>query len=93
MSENTDIKNSNWMYMLRTTQQHQVQLSAIADQKANIIIASNCIIFSLTLSRIETAYQFWGIWSLLAMSVFSIITAIIVVAPLSLPMKRPDFQA
>lgn len=93
MSENTDIKNSNWMYMLRTTQQHQVQLSAIADQKANIIIASNCIIFSLTLSRIETAYQFWGIWSLLAMSVFSIITAIIVVAPLSLPMKRPDFQS
>ena len=93
MSENSDLKNSNWMYMLRTTQQHQVQLSAIADQKANIIIASNCIIFSLTLARIEIAYQYWGIWSLLGMSVFSIITAIIVVAPLSLPMIRPDFQS
>ena len=45
MSENSDLKNSNWMYMLRTTQQHQVQLSAIADQKANIIIASKSGIY------------------------------------------------
>ena len=52
--------NTNWMYMLRTTQQHHVQLSSFADQKANIIIASNCIIFSITLARIETAMGYWG---------------------------------
>lgn len=90
MTEHSDYTNSNWVYMLRTTQQHQVQLSSIADQKANIIIASNCIIFSITLSRIETSYQYWGIWSLIAMSVFSIITAIIVVAPLSMNAKLPN---
>ena len=43
---------SGWMYMLRTTQQHHVQLSLIADQKANILLACNSIILSLSLSRI-----------------------------------------
>ena len=90
-NENHD--NTNWMYMLRTTQQHHVQLSSFADQKANIIIASNCIIFSITLARIETAMGYWGIWSLLATSVLCIITAVMVVAPLSLPKKRPDFDS
>ena len=90
-TENHD--NTNWMYLLRTTQQHHVQLSSFADQKANIIIASNCIIFSITLARIETALGYWGVWSLLATSVLCIITAVMVVAPLSLPKKRPDFDS
>jgi hypothetical protein len=90
-NDNTD--NTNWMYLLRTTQQHHVQLSSFADQKANIIIASNCIIFSITLGRLETAVDYWGVWSLLATSTLCIITAIFVVAPLSLPQKRPAFSA
>ena len=90
-NENHD--NTNWMYMLRTTQQHHVQLSSFADQKANIIIASNCIIFSITLGRLETAVDYWGVWSLLATSTLCIITAIFVVAPLSLPQKRPAFTS
>jgi len=90
-NENHD--NTNWMYLLRTTQQHHVQLSSFADQKANIIIASNCIIFSITLARIETAMGYWGIWSLLATSVLCIITAVMVVAPLSLPKQRPSFDS
>ena len=81
--------SSNWIYLLRNTQQHHVQLSAFADQKANIIIASNSIIFSLTLSRMEVAQHFWGAWVLLITAVLSIVTALIVVAPLSLPKKRP----
>lgn len=89
-NENQD--NTNWMYLLRTTQQHHVQLSAFADQKANIIIASNCIIFSITLSRIESSIEYWGVWSLLSTSVLCIISAIFVVAPLSLPRKRPQFK-
>ena len=90
-TENQD--NTNWMYLLRTTQQHHVQLSSFADQKANIIIASNCIIFSITLARIETAMGYWGVWSLLATSVLCIITAVMVVAPLSLPKQRPAFDS
>jgi len=90
-NENQD--NTNWMYLLRTTQQHHVQLSSFADQKANIIIASNCIIFSITLARIETAVGYWGVWSLLSTSVLCIITAVMVVAPLSLPKQRPSFDS
>lgn len=90
-NENHD--NTNWMYLLRTTQQHHVQLSSFADQKANIIIASNCIIFSITLARIETAVGYWGVWSLLSTSVLCIITAVMVVAPLSLPKQRPSFDS
>lgn len=89
---NLNSDNTNWMYMLRTTQQHHVQLSAFADQKANIIIASNCIIFSITLARIDSAMGYWGVWSLLATSVLCIITAVFVVAPLSLPRQRPEFK-
>lgn len=90
---NESQNNTNWMYMLRTTQQHHVQLSSFADQKANILIASNCIIFSITLARIETSSEYWGVWSLLVASVLCIITAILVVAPLSLPTKRPSFDS
>ena len=82
--------SSNWIYLLRNTQQHHVQLSAFADQKANIIIASNSIIFSLTLSKMELAQHFWGAWALLIQAVLSIVSALIVVAPLSLPKKRPN---
>lgn len=87
MSDPSENKGNTWVYMLRTTQQHNVQLSIIADQKANIIIASNCIILSLTLSRLESAFQYWGIWTLIIMAVFCIITSIIVIAPLSLAKK------
>ncbi len=90
MKEN---KGNDWVYMLRTTQQHQVQLSAIADQKANIIIASNCILLSLTLSRIESVYQYWGIWTLVGMSVLCIITSVIVIAPLSLKQMPTDTKS
>jgi hypothetical protein len=77
------------MYLLRTTQQHHVQLSLLADQKANILIASNSIILSLTLSRIETLQDYWCIYSMLVMSIASMVLALFVVAPLSLPTKRP----
>jgi hypothetical protein len=85
----TDPKNSNWMYMLRTTQQHHVQLSLLADQKANILIASNSIILSLTLSRLEVLQDYWCTYSMVVMSIASIVLALFVVAPLSLPKRRP----
>jgi len=88
----TDRDNSNWMYMLRTTQQHHVQLSLLADQKANILIASNSIILSLTLSRLEVLQGYWCTYSMVAMSIVSIVLALFVVAPLSLPKRRPKLK-
>jgi lysine/ornithine N-monooxygenase len=83
-----DSKNSHWIYMLRTTQQQHAQLSLLADQKANILIASNSIILSLTLSRIETLQDFWCTYTMLLMSIVSILLSLLVVAPLTVPKKR-----
>lgn len=38
------------IYMLRTTQQHHVQLSAMADIKANILITASSILLSVTIA-------------------------------------------
>jgi hypothetical protein len=80
---------SGWMYMLRTTQQHHVQLSVIADQKANILLACNSIILTLSLSRLEFIQSYWCTYTMLASSVASMLLALLVVAPLSRKRKRP----
>jgi hypothetical protein len=81
---------SGWMYLLRTTQQHQVQLSHIADHKANILLACNSIILSLLLARIDTIRDYWCTYSMLGTSVISILLALFVVAPLSRKKRRPN---
>jgi hypothetical protein len=81
---------TGWMYMLRTTQQHHVQLSLIADQKANILLACNSIILSLSLSRMDFIKVYWCTYSMLSASVISMLLALLVVAPLSLKKRRPQ---
>ena len=83
-------RESGWMYMLRTTQQHHVQLSIIADQKANILLASNSIILTLSLSRLEFIQSYWCTYTMLASSVASMLLALLVVAPLSRKRKLPQ---
>ena len=80
---------SGWMYLLRTTQQHHVHLSLVADQKANILLACNSIILSLSLSRMDFIKVYWCTYSMLSASVISMLLALLVVAPLSLKKKRP----
>lgn len=38
------------IYMLRTTQQHHVELSAMADTKANVLITATSILLSVTIA-------------------------------------------
>jgi hypothetical protein len=81
---------SGWMYLLRTTQQHHVHLSLVADQKANILLACNSIILSLSLSRMDFVGGYWCTYSMLSASVISMLLTLLVVAPLSLKKKRPQ---
>ncbi len=37
--------------LLRTTQQHHVQLSAMADQKANMLVGATFVVFTLAISQ------------------------------------------
>ena len=53
------VKASNSIdHMLRTTQQHHVQLSFMADQKANIIIAFSSVLLTISFAN----YTFDRIW-------------------------------
>lgn len=95
MTETTDIESKKQIninsqqdiiHTLRTAQQHQVTLSMIADQKANIIIGFALIFFSVIQSQIFAdefihAIYFYPI-SGLSLTVFiSFFLAILVVLP------------
>ena len=86
------------IHTLRTAQQHQVTLSMIADQKANIIIGFALIFFSVIQSQIfarefTRAVYFWPL-SALSLTVFaSFFMAILVVLPRfksSKPITKPS---
>ncbi|MGF1668303.1 MAG: Pycsar system effector family protein [Acidimicrobiia bacterium] len=54
MKEPADAGMTATIYMLRTTQQHHVQLSAMADIKANILITASSILLSVTIALLPT---------------------------------------
>jgi hypothetical protein len=78
--------------MLRTVQQHHAHLSALADQKAGIIIAANSILFSLALTR-NLQQTDWGALLLMTGSAVTVLFALLVVAPFSAFRKSPDAGA
>jgi hypothetical protein len=54
MKESAEAGMTAAIYMLRTTQQHHVQLSAMADIKANILITASSILLSVTIALSPT---------------------------------------
>jgi hypothetical protein len=87
---NQDKPNSYWVYMLRTSQQHHVQLTSLIDQKASILIASSSIIITISFTHIQTAKGFYGFWLLMITALLTLITSIIVIAPISLKKRKQD---
>ena len=76
------VKQSNaGSYLLRTTQQHHVRLSIMADQKANIVIAASSILLTFAFANFKQQNLFWGFLALFVFSFFSLITAIMAVNP------------
>lgn len=45
---------SEAIYMVRTTQQHHVQLSLMADQKANMLIGATFVVFTLAIGQSQS---------------------------------------
>jgi len=68
-------------YMLRTTQQHHVQLSLMADQKANIMIASTSILLTFSFANFKQQNLFWGFLALFLFSFIALIMAVLAVLP------------
>ena len=48
------VSHANAIHLLRTMQQHHVTLSAMADQKASIIIGVNSVVFALVVKEAAT---------------------------------------
>lgn len=46
-------EGSSFIYLLRTVQQHHVQLSAMADQKASFLIASSFVMLTLLIGQVD----------------------------------------
>ena len=73
--------------ILRTAQQHHVQLSAMADVKANIIITVSSIVLTLTLSRVNDPSFRTSAITLSVFTLLALLVAILAVLPKYRPLK------
>ncbi|HVE72517.1 MAG TPA: Pycsar system effector family protein [Thermoanaerobaculia bacterium] len=71
--------------MLRTAQQHHVQLSAMADTKASLLITISSIVLTIALSRADEPILRPALLTLAASSLLSLLLAIIAVLPTFAP--------
>ncbi|WP_243394737.1 Pycsar system effector family protein [Leptospira adleri] len=82
-------------YLLRTVHQHHVQLSLMADQKANILIAASFVILSLALGFLQRGTYVTGMILLMAFIAVAASLAIFAVMPFTkrdkLKRKNPLF--
>jgi len=81
MSFETVKRNGSIDYMLRTTQQHHVRLSVMADQKANIMIAATSILLTFAFANFKQQNLFWGFLALFVFAFASLILALLAVSP------------
>jgi len=79
--------------MLRTAQQHHVQLSMMADVKANIIITVSALVMTMTLARVGDPALRVSAITLLAFTATALLLAILAVLPKYRPMKLRSSDA
>src|SRR5919108_1892112 len=67
--------------LLRTTQQHHVQLSVMADTKASILITVSSIVMTIALSRASDPQLRPALLTLAAACLIALVLAIVAVLP------------
>lgn len=73
--------------LLRTTQQHHVSLSVMADTKASIIITVSSIVLTLSLGRLGDADLRYAVLTLDAFTLLAMLFAVLAVLPKYRPFK------
>jgi hypothetical protein len=73
--------------ILRTAQQHHVQLSAMADTKANIIITVSSIVLTLSLGKLNDPSLRIAVLILTVFTLGALLLAILAVLPKYRPMR------
>ena len=76
--------------LLRTMQQHHVQLSTMADNKANIIITMSSIVLTLVLGRLDDPVLRVASLTLAAFTMLALLLAVLAVLPKYRPLRVPD---
>lgn len=74
---------------LRTAQQHHVQVSVMADVKANIVITASSIVLTLALNRLEDPGYRTSVMILVPFITLALLFAIIAVLPKHRPVHWP----
>ncbi|MEP6484856.1 MAG: Pycsar system effector family protein [Rudaea sp.] len=73
--------------MLRTTQQHHVSLSAMADTKASIIITVSSIVLTLSLGKVDQPELRMSVVTLTVFTLLALLLAILAVLPKYRPLR------
>jgi hypothetical protein len=73
--------------LLRTMQQHHVQLSTMADTKANIIITMSSIVLTLVLGRLNDPFLRTASITLAVFTLLALLLAVLAVLPKYRPLK------
>lgn len=76
--------------LLRTMQMHHVQLSAMADTKANIIITMSSIVLTLVLGRLNDPLLRTASLTLAGFTLLALLLAVLAVLPKYRPLKLVD---
>ena len=77
--------------LLRTTQQHHVQLSVMADTKANILITVSSIVLTMVLGNLDKAALRPAMFTLGGFILVALLLAVIAVLPKYRPLRLdPD---
>jgi hypothetical protein len=76
--------------MLHAAQRHHVQLSAMADQKANIIIGFSSVILSVGITQLNSPDILWAVPILVVFSGIALMFAIQAVTPRFQRREHPD---
>ena len=78
--------------ILRTTQQHHVALSSMADTKANIIITVSSIVLTLSIGRMGEPTLRASVLTLTGFTLAALLLAILAVLPKYRPLRLKDGQ-
>lgn len=74
------------IYMLRTAQQHHVQLSAMADQKASILIGASLVVITMLLGQIQSH----GLSApMIVMGIFTFLAALSALFAVTPSLRKP----
>lgn len=79
--------------ILRTAQQHHVQLSTMADMKANILLTVSSIVLTLSVSRLNDPELRVAMAVLAGFTLFALFLAVLAVLPKYRPIRLKDPEA